>query len=203
MVASTFQSIAPTTPTSSSPAYAAMPGAASSSSPRAPVAINTGGGLAATNMGLTLVVNSVTYPKSRTAKSAGTREYGNDGEQYGGVVSDHSGRELGTVAHITSPQARLTASVASTWLINEITRLEQENAFLPGLRTHIDDLEAELKREKSRGDQLDKMNTALQNSSKFDINSLIQERDAYKQQADDLTKKADELDHGQEISSGF
>jgi hypothetical protein len=47
------------------------------------------------------------------------------------------------------------------------------------------------------------MNTGLQNSSKSDVNSLIQERDAYKQQADDLTKKADELDHGQEISSGF
>lgn len=74
---------------------------------------------------------------------------------------------------------------------------------MPSLRTCIDDLEAELKREKSRGDQLDKMNTALQNSSKSDINILIQERDAYKQQADDLTKKADDLDHGQGISSGF
>ncbi|KAH0038685.1 hypothetical protein KCU78_g1440, partial [Aureobasidium melanogenum] len=77
---------------------------------------------------------------------------------------------------------------------NKITRLEQENAFLPGLRTRIDDLEADLDREKRRGDQLDKMNTALQNSSRSDINSLIQERDAYKQQADDLTKEADDLE---------
>ncbi|KAG9666494.1 hypothetical protein KCU99_g9717, partial [Aureobasidium melanogenum] len=76
------------------------------------------------------------------ARGAGTREYGNDGEQYSGVASDHGSRELGTVARITSPQARLTASVASTWLINKITRLEQENAFLPGRRTRIDDLEA-------------------------------------------------------------
>ncbi|KAH0161599.1 hypothetical protein KCU67_g6274, partial [Aureobasidium melanogenum] len=150
MAASIFQSIAPATHPSNSAAYVAMPGAATSS--RAPMAINTGGVLAATSMGLTLVVNGVTYPRIENGKER--------------------------------------------WL-------EQENAFLPGLRTRIDDLEAELKREKSRGDQLDKMNTALQNSSKSDTNSLIQERDAYKQQADDLTKKADELDHGQEISSGF
>ncbi|KAG9753945.1 hypothetical protein KCU73_g5771, partial [Aureobasidium melanogenum] len=157
MAASIFQSIAPATHPSNSPAYVAMPGAATSS--RAPVAINTGGVLAATSMGLTLVVNGVTYPRIENGKER----------------CDHGRRELGTVARITSPQARLTASVASTWLINKITRLEQENAFLPGLRTRIDDLEAELKREKSRGDQLDKMNTALQNSRKSDINSLIQE----------------------------
>jgi hypothetical protein len=62
MAASTFQSIAPATHPSNSPAYVAIPGAAATSS-RAPVAINTGGGLAATSMGLTLVVNGVTYPR--------------------------------------------------------------------------------------------------------------------------------------------
>ncbi|KAG9526622.1 hypothetical protein KCU93_g5389, partial [Aureobasidium melanogenum] len=77
---------------------------------------------------------------------------------------------------------------------NKITRLEQENAFLPGLRTHIDDLEAKLKQERSRGDQLDKTNAALQSSSKSNTNSLIQERDSYKQRADDLAKKAEELE---------
>ncbi|KAG9527792.1 hypothetical protein KCU93_g4856, partial [Aureobasidium melanogenum] len=61
MAASTLQSIAPATHPSNSPAYVAMPGAATSS--RAPVAINTGGCLAATSMGLTLVVNGVTYPR--------------------------------------------------------------------------------------------------------------------------------------------
>ncbi|KAH0192471.1 hypothetical protein KCV03_g1770, partial [Aureobasidium melanogenum] len=62
VIASTFQSIVPTTPASSSPAYAAMPSTASSS-PCAPMAINTSGGLAATSMGLTFVVNGVTYPR--------------------------------------------------------------------------------------------------------------------------------------------
>ncbi|KAG9962261.1 hypothetical protein KCU61_g4869, partial [Aureobasidium melanogenum] len=67
MVASSFPSTAPATPPSSSAANAAMPGAASSSS-HAPVAIKTGGGLAAASMGLNLVVNGVTYPRIENGK---------------------------------------------------------------------------------------------------------------------------------------
>ncbi|KAG9595279.1 hypothetical protein KCU77_g5733, partial [Aureobasidium melanogenum] len=68
MVASSFPSTAPATPPSNSPANAAMPGAASSSSSRAPVVIKTGDGLAAASMGLTLVVNGVTYPRIENGK---------------------------------------------------------------------------------------------------------------------------------------
>ncbi|KAH0381711.1 hypothetical protein KCU92_g6882, partial [Aureobasidium melanogenum] len=58
-----------------SPAYAAMPSTASSS-PCAPMAIDTSGGLAATSMGLTFVVNGVTYPRIENAlEGQGQRQF--------------------------------------------------------------------------------------------------------------------------------
>ncbi|KAG9603751.1 hypothetical protein KCU77_g1627, partial [Aureobasidium melanogenum] len=59
--------VSPATPPSSSFIPAGLSGAASSSS-RAPVAISTGGGLAATTMGSTLVVNGVTFPRIENGK---------------------------------------------------------------------------------------------------------------------------------------
>ncbi|KAG9857984.1 hypothetical protein KCU68_g910, partial [Aureobasidium melanogenum] len=67
MVASTSPYSTPATPLSSSPAPAGFSGAVSSSS-RASVAISNDGGLPATTMGLTLVVNGVTYPRIENGK---------------------------------------------------------------------------------------------------------------------------------------